>query len=145
MAKTIYALANKFAFVIFVLLTLFSCWRIYLLLDLKYGGEVTTGVIIGYQTKKSNSYLNKDRKLIHAPIFQYSNLNDSIKISTTVYNEIKEYEIGDTVQVCYKKDNLTKAQIKGLFPWRNNIYMLIVGIVGIFVTTLPFFKKIIYS
>lgn len=145
MDKTIYALANKFAFVIFVLLTLFSCWRIYLLLDLKYVGESTTGIIIGYQTKKSNSYLNKNRKIVYAPIFKYYNLNDSIKISTTVYDEKKEYEIGDTVQVCYKKDKLSKAQIKGLFPWRNNMYMLIVGIVGLLVTTLPFFKKIIHT
>ena len=145
MDKTIYSLANKFSFVIFILLTLFSCWKIYQLLNLKYQGEITTGVIIGYQSKKNNSFLEKNRVLVHAPIFKYENLNDSIKISSTVYDQVKKYEEGDIVQVCYSKNQLLKAQIKDSFPWKNNIYMLIIGIVGLLVTTLPFFKKITHT
>lgn len=147
MDKTIYSLANKFSFIIFILLTIYSCWKIYQLFNLKYQGEITTGIIIGHETKKNNSFFEKNKKIVHAPIFKYKNLNNNtdIKISSTVYNEIKKHQIGDTVQVCYIKNKEFKAQIKGLFPWRNKIYMLIVGIVGLLVTTLPFFKKITHT
>ncbi len=147
MDKLVYSLANKFSLVVFTLLTIYSCWKIHQLFNLKYYGEVTKGIIIGYQTKKSNDYLEKNRKQIYAPIFTYKpkNKNTEVNISTSVYNEIKKYEIGDTVRVCYMKNKILKAQIKDLFPWRNKIYMLIVGVVGLIVTTLPFFKKMTHT
>ncbi len=55
--KAIYSLANSFSLIVCVLLTIFSCWKIYGLFNLKYQGEITEGIIIGYQAKKSNDYL----------------------------------------------------------------------------------------
>lgn len=147
MDKLMYSLANKFSLVVFILLATYSSWKIYELYNLKHNGEITEGVIVGFQTKKNNSFFDKNEELVRAPIFKYKPINKEsyIKISATVYKKHKNFKVGDKIQVYYMTDKLQKAQIKDLFPWKKKFYMLLIAVVGLLVTTLPFFKKIMFT
>ncbi len=101
----------------------------------------TTGVFEHYTTKTGYAKLTKDRKPIHAPVFNFKTLDgETIKVQSVSFKEEQVYKKGDTVEVFYLKEEPKKAFLKNNYPYKNNIYLFIGSLIGVVITMLQVIK-----
>ena len=113
-------------------------WQLYESIDLKYNSYKAEGTITGYYTKQGDAKFRWNRKPVYAPVFSYNDKNgEKYEIITSYFKKQMKYKKGDIVVVYYNSDNQKKAQIDDSFPWKREIPLWVMGLLGIYFTLIP--------
>ncbi len=134
----LHPIMNIFILLVSIGMVVFSAWQLYHSLSLKYNSNKTDGIITGYYTKEGNAKFRWNRKPAYAPVFSYTNeKGEELEVITSNFKKRMKYKKGDSVTVYYNSDSPKKAQIDDSFPWKRNLILFVLGILGVYFTLIP--------
>ena len=108
---------------------------------MKFFAYKAEGTITGFYTMEGEAKFRKNRKPVYAAVFSYNDKNgEQHEIITSTFKKQRKYKKGDKVVVYYHLDTPKKAQIDDSFPWKREIIIWVIGLLGI-CFTLPIMLK----
>lgn len=133
---------NIFILIVSLSMVIYLSWQLYESIDLKYNANKAEGTITGYFTTPGNARFRWNRKPVYAPVFSYNDKEgENYEIITSNFKKQMKYKKGDIVVVYYNSDNPKKAQIDDSFPWKREIILWIMGLLGVYYTLVPILNK----
>lgn len=138
MDHKLHPVMNIFILVVSICMVIFTTWKLYNLIYLKYNSNKADGVIVNYHSKEGEAKFRWNRKPVHAPVFSFKDeAGEEFNIITSNFKKRMKYKKGDNVVVYYNPDNPRNAEIDDSFPWTRYITILILGALGVYYTLLP--------
>ena len=129
---------NIFILLVSLGMFIYMSWQLYESINLKYNSNKAEGTITGYYTRAGDARFIWNRKPVYAPVFSYIDKDRAkYEIITSYYKKQMKYKKGDLVVVYYNSDNPNKAQIDDSFPWKREIVLWVMGLLGVYFTLIP--------
>ena len=133
---------NIFILLVSLGMVIYMSWQLYESIDLKYNSYKAEGTITGYYTMQGNARFRWNRKPVYAPVFSYNDKDgEKYEIITSYFKKQMKYKKGDIVVVYYNSDIPRKAQIDDSFPWKREILLWVMGLLGVYFTLIPILKN----
>ena len=138
----LHPLMNIFILLVSLGMFIYMSWQLYESIDLKYNSYKAEGTITGYYTMEGDAKFRWNRKPEYAPVFSYNDKDgEKYKIITSTFKKQMKYKKGDIVIVYYNSNNPTKAQIDDSFPWKREVLLWVMGLLGVYFTLIPIQNK----